>query len=69
MSNREMCSKLLDSVPDYKIGYVLAYLQGLTADEEADDAFCERMVQNYLNDPEKDESYTLEECVKEWGLD
>ena len=69
MSNREMCSKLLDSVPDYKIGYVLAYLQGLTADEEADDAFCERMLQNYLNDPEKDESYSLEDCVKEWGLD
>ena len=33
MSNREKCAALLDSVPDYKLGYVLAYLQGLTADE------------------------------------
>lgn len=33
--------------------------------------FCERMVENYLNDPdsEKDESFTLEECKREWGLD
>ncbi|MBQ9440566.1 MAG: hypothetical protein IJU35_08315 [Paludibacteraceae bacterium] len=69
MSNREKCVDLLNSVPDYKIGYVLAYLQGLTADEEADDAFCERMYQNYLNDPDKGESYSLEDCVKEWGLD
>ena len=36
MSNRELCVKLLESVPDYKIGYVLAYIQGLTADEDAD---------------------------------
>lgn len=33
MSNREKCAVLLDSVPEYKLGYVLAYLQGLTADE------------------------------------
>ena len=44
MSNREKVIALLDSVPDYKMGYVLAYVQGITADEEADDAFCERMV-------------------------
>ena len=71
MSNREMCVQLLDAVPEYKIGYVLAYLQGLTADEAEDDAFCERMYQNYVNDPdpEKDKRYTLEECKKEWGID
>ena len=44
MSDRERAMSLLESVPDYKIGYVLAYLQGITADEEADDAFCERMI-------------------------
>ena len=70
MSNREMCAQLLNAVPEYKIGYVLAYLQGLTADEAEDDAFCERMYQNYLNDPdpEKDKCYPLEECKKEWGI-
>lgn len=68
MSNRELCVKLLENVPDYKIGYVLAYIQGLTADEDADDAFCEKLVKEYENDPEKDVSYTLEDCKKEWGL-
>lgn len=69
MSTKEIIVNLLDKIPDYKIGYVLAYIQGITADEEADDLFCERMVQNYLNDPDKDESYTLDECKKEWGID
>ncbi len=70
MSNKEKIVELLESVPDYKMGYVLAYVQGITADEEADDAFCERMWENYKNDPdpEKDETVTLEECMKEWGL-
>ena len=48
MSEREMAVSLLEKVPDYKMGYVLAYLQGITADEAADDAFCEEMFQNYL---------------------
>lgn len=71
MSDRELCVKLLDNVPEYKIGYVLAYIQGITADEEADDAFCERMLENYENDPdpEKEETFTLEECKREWGID
>ena len=68
MSNRDMCVRLLDSVPDYKLGYVLAYLQGLTADEDADDAFCLSLWERYQEDPDKDESYTLEDCKKEWGL-
>lgn len=70
MSNRELCVQLLDTVPDYKIGYVLAYLQGITADENEDDAFCERMYQDYLNDPDpdKDTCYSLEDCKREWGI-
>ena len=70
MSNRELCVQLLDAVPEYKIGYVLAYLQGITADEAEDDAFCERMYQNYLNDPDpdKDIGYALEDCKREWGI-
>lgn len=70
MSNKELCIQLLDNVPDYKMGYVLAYIQGITADEEADDAFCARMLENYDNDPdpEKDTAYTLEECMTAWGM-
>ena len=68
MSNRERIIQLLDIIPDYKIGYVLAYVQGVAADEEADDIFCQRMLENDP-DPEKDVTYTLEECKKEWGID
>lgn len=70
MNNKERIIELLDSVPDYKIGYVLAYVQGIVADEEADDIFCQRMMENYENDPdtEKDKTYSLEECMEEWGL-
>lgn len=35
MSERERAYQLLDVVPDYKIGYVVAYLQGMTEGEEA----------------------------------
>lgn len=70
MSNRERVIELLEQVPDYKMGYVLAYIQGITADEEADDIFCQRMVESYENDsdPEKDKGYTLNECMKEWEI-
>ncbi len=68
MSNREKVIALLENIPEYKIGYVLAYIQGLTADEDADDAFCQQLYERYRNDPEKDEAFTLEDCKREWGL-
>ena len=70
MSNKYRIIEVLDCIPDYKIGYVLAYVQGIAADEEADDIFCQRMIENYENDPnlEKDKTYTLEECMKEWEI-
>ena len=71
MSNKEMIINLLDYVPEYKMGYILAYVQGITADEEADDIFCQQMLDDYENDndPEKNETYSLEDCKKEWGID
>lgn len=38
MSDRERAQQLLDSVPDYKIQYVIAYLQSVTAGEEVPNA-------------------------------
>ena len=70
MSNREKAMALLENVPDYKMGYVVAYLQGLTADEEADDLYCQRLAENYRNDPdpEKDTEYSLLYVYLLWGL-
>ena len=72
MSEREAAKQIIDKLPDYKIGKLLTFLQGVWFDDEIeDDLYCERLVEEYLNDPdpEKDKSYTLEECKKEWGLD
>ena len=70
MSEKERVIQLLDDVPAYKMGYILAYVQGLTADEEADDAFCEQLLQNYLHDdsPDKHESISLEEFAAQEGI-
>lgn len=71
MSERERVAQMVNDIPDYKLGYVLAYMQGLMADEVEDDAFCEQLYQDYLDDPdpEKDTEYSLEDCKKEWGLE
>ena len=69
MSTRELCYQLLDTVPEFKLSLVLAYLQGLTASEDAeDDFYCNALYQAYLDDPDRDIEYTLEDCKKEWGL-
>lgn len=39
------------------------------ADEEADDEFCQRMIERYENLPEEEkEDIPFEQCLKEWGL-
>lgn len=69
MSNRDKIVELLKIIPDYKIGYALAYIQGLAADEESDDIFCQKMLENYENAPDEDkEDIPLEDCLIEWKL-
>lgn len=70
MSDREKVIQLLDKVPDYKIGYVLAYIQGITADEEADNKFCESLLRNYLNDPDpnKHDAMSIEDFARQEGI-
>ena len=40
----------------------------MTADEEADDAFCRKMYEDYLNDPERGDMVSFEEALKECGV-
>jgi len=68
MNDRERASALLASVPPYKLRYAIAYLQGLTADEETDDSFCENMYQRYLEDPDRGDFVSLNDAVKELGV-
>ncbi len=50
MSDKEKIVQLLDEVPDYKMGYILAYVQGLTAYEDNDELYCQKLYQDYLED-------------------
>lgn len=68
MSDREQLVQMVAAIPDYKIGYALAYVQGLVADEEADEAFCENMYREYLNDPDRGNPVPLDDVVKELGM-
>ena len=69
MSEREMAVRLLDSVPEYKLGYVIAYLQGITADDKADDAFCEQLAKEYEADPDKGNFISFKDLAAECGVD
>ena len=74
MSNRELAHSLLDKVPDSKLFYIIAYLQGAAlpdeTEEQADDAYCEQLLQEYLHDPDphKNDAIPLEQLAQELGV-
>ena len=64
----KQAAALLNAVPAYKMAYVIGYLQGLVADEADDDAFCTKLYQDYLNDPERGDFVSFEDALKECGV-
>ncbi len=71
MSEREQAKQIIDQLPEYKISGLLMFLQGMKFDDEIeDDLYCQRLYQEYLDDPdpEKHQTFALEDCMKEWGL-
>lgn len=68
MSTKELALSLLNNIPEYKMGYVLAYLQGLTADENADDEYCEQLYQNYLKSEDKGGGISIEQFAEQCGV-
>ena len=64
MSEKEYAKSLLDSVPAYKLGYVIAYIQGICADERADDEFCEKLCAEYEAAPDKGQFVSFDEMMK-----
>ena len=72
MSEREQAKQIIDRLPEYKIGNLLSFLQGMLFDDEMeDDLYCERLAEAYLNDtsPDKHETISLEELAKREGVD
>ncbi len=71
MSEREQAKLIIDRLPEYKIGALLTFLKGMAFDDEIeDDLYCEKMVDDYLNDPDpsKHEAITLEDLAKREGI-
>ena len=71
MSEREQAKQIIDSLPEYKIGNILLFLKGVQfGDDMEDDLYCEKLVQDYMDnpDPEKTETVTLEELAKREGI-
>lgn len=72
MSERELAKQIIDQLPEYKVGNLLLFLRGMLFDDEMeDDLYCERLVEDYLNDTslDKHDTITLEELAKREGVD
>lgn len=72
MNQREMAKQIIDKLPEYKIGNLLLFLQGMLFDDEIeDDLYCEKLAEDYFNDPdsEKDNGITIEELAREEGIE
>ncbi len=73
MSNREKCNLLLDSFTEEQLVRIIALLQDAMdeLDEIEDDAFCEKLYQEYLQKPdsEKGDGTPIEEFAKELGIE
>lgn len=72
MSERELAKQIIDRLPEYKIGNLLLFLRGMQFDDDLeDDLYCQRLYEDYLNDPdpEKHETITIEELAAREGID
>lgn len=68
MSNKDIAKQIIDELPDYKIEKILYLLKGIQIDDEIEDnLFCERMVEDYLNN-EDHETISFEQVLEEAGL-
>ncbi len=72
MGERERAKQIIDRLPEYKISRLLVFLEGMRFDDEMeDDLYCEKLLEDYLNDPdpEKHMSITLEELAEREGIE
>lgn len=58
MSNRDLAIQLINQMPDYKLGYAIAYLQGLCVDEVTE-------TEKIANDPNRKHYNSFNDIKKE----
>ena len=64
MNNKEYAIELINKIPEYKLGYVIAYLQGLTTDDIVDDSYCAYLLEEYQNSDDKGDFVSFDEALK-----
>ena len=72
MSQKELAKQIIDKLHEYKIQNLLLFLQGMLFDDEIeDDLYCEKLVEDYFNDPdpEKHNGITIEELAQREGIE
>ena len=70
MSNREKCITILDSLTETQLVNIVAMLQAAkdAITDAADDAFCNALMRDYENDPDKGQVVSIEEAAKMLGV-
>ena len=70
MGAREKCISILDTFDDTQLVNAAAMLAVLrkTIDDLEDEAFCEKMLQDYENDPDKGDPMPIEDFARELGI-
>lgn len=68
MSSKELAIKLINEAPESKIECIIAFIQGLIADENEDENYCQNLVNEYLSSEDKGEMVSFEEAAKICGV-
>ena len=72
MSNKELCISIINDMEEEQLAKVAIMLQSVKnlLDEAIDDAYCVKLYNDYLNDPDpgKNEAISLQDYAKELGI-
>ena len=70
MSIREQCNAILDTFDELQLVNAVSMLKTLkqAIEDAADDAFCMKLHQDYLNDPDHGDFVSFEDALKESGV-
>ena len=71
MSNRELCISIINDLEEEQLSNIAVMLQSVKnmLDEALDDAYCLKLYNDYLNDPdpEKKKTVSLQDFTEELG--
>ncbi|MCL1877767.1 MAG: hypothetical protein FWF80_02815 [Defluviitaleaceae bacterium] len=76
MTNRDECIAILDNFGEEQLGSIVVILKSMkdvfdkALEEALDEAYCQKLYQNYLDDPdpEKDDELSFDEAVEALGI-